>query len=138
MTLGYRGNAGWRDMSEYVVHFAKDDPGRTSAYDSMLKILGSGKIHAYTPFGAARSLDVLEDTQKSACFSEIPLDRLNRLVARRSQYGIGFRQDVLVRAGGARVWYLDNDGKPATAFRELKAQFVRSLMDTESPMEYRA
>ena len=26
MSLGYRGNDEWRDMSEYVVHFTKDTP----------------------------------------------------------------------------------------------------------------
>src|SRR5262245_7804519 len=90
MPLGYRGNASWRDMSEYVVHFTKDVGESTSAYSSMLSILSAGEIGSYTRFGAARSLDALGDTQNSACFSEIPLDRLNRLVYRRSQFGIGF------------------------------------------------
>ena len=37
MPLGYRNNGNWRDMSECVVHFTKDD--EESAYDRMLSIL---------------------------------------------------------------------------------------------------
>lgn len=55
MALGYRGNASWRDMSEYVVHFTKDLVG-TSAYDSMLGILSEGRLRTGEPLGAARKL----------------------------------------------------------------------------------
>ena len=132
MTLGYRGNADWRDMSEYVVHFAKAGPDPLSAYTSMLSILSSGTVRAHTRFGSARNLDALGDTQQSACFSEIPLDRLDRLVTRRSQYGVGFRQDVLAREGGARVWYLDRGSPAEIAFQELKSKLIGPPMDTEN------
>ena len=85
MPIGYRGHADWRDMSEYVVHFAKDVPGGKSAYNSMISILYSGKLEARTRFGAIRWSDALGDSQGSVCFSEIPLDRLDRLVQRRSK-----------------------------------------------------
>lgn len=123
LATGYRGNPDWRDMSEYAVHFTKASP-TLSAYDVMMKILWEGRIQATGPLGAARHLAELGDSQKSACFSEIPLDLLARLIARRSLYGVGFRQDVLVNHGGARVWYLDRDGPAAAAFQEV----VRSAM----------
>lgn len=133
MPMGYRGHTNWRDMSEYVVHFTKDTP-ESAAYSSMISILYKRVVSARTRFGAARGLDVLGESQQSACFSEVPLDRLDRLVERRSSYGIGFLQDVLVRAGGGRVWYVDNDSDLAASFRQLMAQYVRSPMDVSSPL----
>jgi hypothetical protein len=124
MPLGYRGNPSWRDMSEYVVHFSKDDPPTTSAYSVMLSILASGTVKSINRFGSARNLDALGETQESACFSEIPLDRLDRLVARRSHYGIGFRQDILTSAGGARVWYLDRGSPIEAAFQKTKGSLI--------------
>jgi hypothetical protein len=109
VTLGYRGHADWRDMSEYVVHFAKETPDR-SGYDTIMSILSEQRLMAGGEFGIARGLNGLGNTQKSVCFSEVPLDRLDRLVDRRgTKYAIGFRQDVLVQAGGGRVWYVDKD-----------------------------
>lgn len=105
MPLGYRGNPNWRDMSEYVVHFTKDSD--QSAYNVMLSILSSAHLRPSGPFGVARGLTSPEFPQDSVCFSEIPLDMLDRLVESRSQYGLGFHQRTLVRAGGARVWYVD-------------------------------
>ena len=133
MSTGYRGNPDWRDMSEYAVHFTKRaDP--TSPYDVMIKILWEGRINAVTAFGAARKLTQLGDSQKAACFSEIPLGLLERLIERRSLYGIGFRQDILVAAGGARVWYLDNEGAAAASFNALIASAITSGADPDNPL----
>jgi hypothetical protein len=95
-------------MSEYVVHFTKPNGG-FGAWDVLARILECGVIEARNSFGAARQLGALHPTQQCTCYSEIPLDRLDRLVERRSPYGIGFNQEVLLRRGGARVWYLDRD-----------------------------
>ena len=110
--MGYRGHDDWRDMSDYVVHFTKENEG-ASAYECMLAILATRLIKARTAFGAATNVAGLGDSQMCACFSEIPLDMLDRLVARRSTYGIGFHQNVVVGEGGGRVWYLD-PGTPQT------------------------
>lgn len=118
MPLGYRGNATWRDMSEYVVHFAKSS-SNDSAFDVMMSILSEGRIEARTRFGAARSVHSVEG-QYAACFSEIPLDLLDRLVHRRgTRHGIGFRQEHVVAAGGGRVWYVENQTAAAQAVRDL-------------------
>ena len=114
MILGYRGNPDWRDMSEFVVHFTKaSDDG--SALDNLCSILADGKIRPSGPFGWARRLMMLGDTQKAACFSEIPLDLLDRLIGRRSLYGIGFHQSVLLDRGGGRVWYVDRNSEVGVA-----------------------
>jgi hypothetical protein len=104
-------------MSEYAVHFTKD--GDMSAYSTMLRIRGSGTLLAGRTFGAARGLAALGDTQRAVCFSEVPLDRRDRLIERRSFYGIAFHQDLLVRAGGNRVWYVDEQGPVAQVVRGM-------------------
>jgi len=129
LSTGYRGNPDWRDMSEYAVHFTKAS-GTTSAYDVMTNILWEERINATGPLGAATNLTALGDSQKSACFSEIPLDLLARLIDRRSLYGIGMRQDFLVDNGGARVWYLDKDAPAAEAFKEVVRQAMEGGIDS--------
>lgn len=83
---GYREHADWRDMSDFVVHFTKDYDGRT-AYDNSLSILYDGVIRATTAYGQARTLVGLGSSQRCACFSEIPLDLIDRLVQRRTWWG---------------------------------------------------
>jgi hypothetical protein len=130
---GYRGHPDWRDMSEYAVHFTKP-AGLKSAYDVMTTILSEGRIIASGPWGAARKIPGLSLSQHSACFSEIPLDLLDRLVERRSKYGIGFRQDFLIKRGGGRVWYLDKDGVPAYNFNRQINTAVAGGVDPNDPL----
>ncbi len=118
-------------MSEYAVHFTKE--GDTTAYSTMLKILSSGTLVPGGPFGAARGLGALGETQRSVCFSEIPLDQLDRLVERRSQYGIAFRQDFLIRSGGGRVWYVDEGGPLAQVVRGMVSARAVPGMQPEDP-----
>jgi hypothetical protein len=116
--VGYRGHDDWRDMSDYLVHFTKSSEGVT-AFGAMTKILAGGYIEARNAFGCATNVNGLGESQHCACFSEIPLDMLDRLVSRRSQYGIGFHQSTVVPKGGARVWYLDPDTPSRSAFRSM-------------------
>ena len=118
-------------MSEYVVHFTKD--GQRPAYDQMMSILSSRRLEAGGPFGIARGLGGPNFTQRSVCFSEVPLDRLDRLVERRSRYGIGFIQEALLAAGGGRVWYVNKDTALADAVQMLRSEKVGPPMATDSP-----
>jgi hypothetical protein len=59
---------------------------------------------------------------------------LDRLVLRRSRYGIGFRQDFLVSNGGARVWYLDVEGEVADSFGELVRAKLSGAIDAIDPL----
>ena len=113
-------------MSEYVVHFTRDTDDR-SASETLNVILDAGRLEpGPRSFGAARKLAALGDSQRVVCFSEIPLDRLNRLIERRgSRCGVGFTQDWIIQAGGARVWYVDRDSAAHTAFQELFSQRLR-------------
>ena len=121
--MGYRGHADWRDMSDYVVHFTKDNAG-VSAYDSMISVLASGNIEARSSFGCATNVNGLGQSQHCACLSEIPLDMLDRLVERRSKYGIGFHQRTVLPKGAGRVWYLDQ----GTPHRDAMQSLVSSAM----------
>ena len=88
------------DMSDYVVHFTKPS-ARSSAYDVMLSILASGQLRASGPYGIAAGIAPDPDGQKVVCFSEAPLDALNRIVRARGLYGIAFSKRFLIARGGA-------------------------------------
>lgn len=124
--LGYRGNPTWRDMSEYVVHFCR-------TRQALIDILTSGDIEGRTPFGWAREFEQEREaarrrgeqlhgypTQKSVCLSEVPLDLLDRLVARRGFWGLGFRKQSVIDDGGAPVWYVEKDTALASALTGLQ------------------
>jgi hypothetical protein len=126
VVLGYRGNPTWRDMSEYVVHFCR-------TREALTAILTSGAIEGRTPFGWAREFEQDRDaahqrgenlhgypTQKSVCLSEVPLDLLDRLVARRGPWGLGFRKQSVIDDGGAPVWYVEKDTVLARALTGLQ------------------
>jgi hypothetical protein len=110
---------GWSDMSPYVVHFTKTwDKG--DEYSRLWTIVTEERVEpGPEPFGAARGIPGILESQRSACFSEVPLDQLGRLVSRRSSFGLAFRKELLVSRGGAPVWYLGIDGPTADAFKEM-------------------
>jgi hypothetical protein len=124
--LGYRGNPTWRDMSEYVVHFCR-------TRGALIDILESEFIEGRKPFGWSREFERERDaarqrrerlrdypTQKSVCLSEVPLDLLDRLIARRGPWGLGFTKKSVVTDGGAPVWYVEKDTELASALEVLQ------------------
>jgi hypothetical protein len=112
MSLGFRGNDEWRDMSEYLVHLTNQVAFR--------RILRDGELRASPKsFGAARRVRDVEVPQQSVCLSEIPLDYLSRLVDRRGNFGVGFAKRSVAMTGGAPVWYLRKDSPVAAVFKRL-------------------
>ena len=129
---GYAGHSDWRDMSEYVVHFTKSS--HVAAPENLLAILGDARLNpGLDASGAGRGLGALGGTQRCVCLSEVPLDLLERLVRRRSPYGVGFTKDFVIDRGGDRVWYLDREGLAASAFEELKRDRLDSF-DVGDPL----
>ncbi|WP_162908122.1 abortive infection system antitoxin AbiGi family protein [Allorhizocola rhizosphaerae] len=120
--LGYRRDPKWRDMSDYLVHFTKSE-------EDLVSILQDGEIRAGGPFGSATNLEERLRSQKSVCLSEIPLDQLNRLMARHGRYGLGFTRDYVRQQGGARVWYLDHGTPAHVAFNEMVRQAMIGGVD---------
>lgn len=107
-------------MSDYVVHFAKDYKDK-DAYTNMLSILGNRVIRALNPFGLGRSKAPDPSSQNVVCFSEIPLHLLTRLADRRSEYGIVFKKDLVIRRKGNPVLYAYNGQPIAIAIKKLIA-----------------
>ncbi len=136
---GYRGESGWDDMSEYVVHFTRaakpPEQNPDKPYWDHLSILWDQRlIPSDQRWGIARHDSRLGDSQRAVCFAEVPLPFVGRIADRRgSRYGIGFRQEFVRRQGAARVWYLDKDEPAATAFEQLLHEHRRSF-DTDDPL----
>ena len=132
--MGYRGHDGWTDMSDYVVHFTRDESARGGGYDPWIGILRDGELRpGPSPFGAAKNIEELLEHNRCVCFSEIPLDMLDRLVSRRSEYGIGFHKDYIVRKGGAPLWYLDRAGPQAQHIGDEIQRRIDDGIDLDDP-----
>lgn len=110
----------WTDMSDYVVHFAKDNRDK-DAYTNMLGILSNRVIRARNPFGICRKKAPDPLSQNAVCFSEIPLHLLGRLADKRSEYGIVFRKDFVIHRNGNPILYAYKDQTVANAIKKLIA-----------------
>lgn len=108
----------WTDMSDYVVHFARDYE-KKSAYENMLSILGRRIIKARNPFGFMRDKAPAPKSQRVACFSEVPLHRLRRLAEVRSEYGIVFRKDFVIHRGANPIMYAYRDHDVTAALKKI-------------------
>lgn len=104
----------WRDMSDYLIHF-------TSEEENFKQILSSGTLKRGKPYGFRRfrSEEVVRERHRSVCFSEIPLDQLSRLSARKGRYDIGFSKKYLQHKGGTRVWYIEKESPQAQAIHVI-------------------
>ena len=141
----YRGED-YADMSEYVVHFTKDNGPRPplphdadertrfyrriqgdkkSPYWNMLSILYEGHLKPgrERAFGSAKNLAWLGDMNHAVCFSEVPFTYLRRITDRYSQYGIAFKQKFVAAHLAARVWYLDVGSVHEKVWLDLLAHF---------------
>lgn len=126
--LGYLGNEGWRDLSDYLVHLTggRHGDGRTA----LASILSTGVVVPTglddgRGVGTVRSVEWLSGTQYAACLSEIPLGWLGRLADRHGHFGVGFTKEYVRSLGGAPVWYLWKDSPAAELVQELVRQAMR-------------
>lgn len=126
--LGDRRDSTWADMSQFVVHFT-DNP------DTLAKILTAGLLRASGPYGFswARKIPEVAGRHYSVCFSEVPLDNLERLIHSHGNYGIGFTKDFVRSNQGARVWYVDQGSLQARQLNEL-LEDLRRRKDFNHPM----
>jgi hypothetical protein len=105
-------------LGEFVSRIRYHGQLDRTGYDPWIKILGGRTLKTGAkPLGAARRVPGIEDSQLVVCFSEIPLDMLDRLVERRSLYGLGFSKATIVGKGGAPLWYLGKEGEQAPIVR---------------------
>ncbi|GAA4237633.1 hypothetical protein GCM10022254_50270 [Actinomadura meridiana] len=124
--LGYAGYPDWRDMSEYLVHLTDEF--------AMNAILRQRAIKAMKAFGAATNVAGLGDSQQAACLSEIPLDRLDRLVERHGEWGLGFLKSYIRCRNGGPVWYTHRDSDLAEAVFQTVRQAMCGGVDPEDPL----
>jgi hypothetical protein len=106
---------GRRSLSELfngLRHLREQD---RTGYFPWREIIGGQELRAGTkPLGIARWVQEVKPLHRVVCFSEIPLDMLDRLHTRRSLYGLGFRKDFIISKGGAPLWYLDKESAQAS------------------------
>lgn len=126
--LGDRRDASWGDMSQFVVHFTKTP-------EVFAKILASGFLRASGPFGFSWARNVVEvrELHSSVCFSEVPLDKIDRLMRRHGTYGIAFTKDFIRRQQGARVWYIEQGSQQARSMNETLFE-LKSRSDFTHPI----
>lgn len=124
--LGARKDPKWRDMSDYLVHF-------TSSAATLLSILYAQQVEARRPYGWARKDTRTRARHLSACFSEAPIDQLDRLVKRHGQFGIAFSREYVLSRGGQRVWYLQQEGLQEELFNAFSPLF-RTDPDRRDPL----
>jgi len=156
-SIGACNRGHYEDMSPWAVHFTTpnqtqpiEEPLRkgwieglldflerrrledTTGYWNSLSILGSGFIRPFAePHGAGKDVPEVADLHRSSALSEIPLHLLDRLIQNRSPYGVGFHQDALIRAGGARVWYVEDPGPIAATIQSQVQTRVNAGVDPE-------
>lgn len=121
----------WHDISSYVVHFVK----QPDAYSTIMSILSEGRlVRGEQPFGAARHVRAIRESQRAVCLSEIPLGHLARLVDRRkSCHGIGFTKRLAIDQGAAPLWYLEEGSHAQQAFASLVNRAAKNL-DPADPL----
>lgn len=120
--LGDHRDPTWSDMSQYLVHFTKDP-------QVFAEILATGLLRASGPFGFswARRVEGVRDRHLSVCFSEVPLDNIERLMRRRGSYGIAFTKAFIRSRQGARVWYIDKGSQQARSL----GRYLHKVMAAE-------
>jgi len=120
-----------RQFLAEIRYIGQQDP---TGYHPWMQILGEGLLRpGDKPLGAARRVPEVEHLHRVVCFSEIPLDMLDRLIERRSLYGIGFNKGFLVSKGGAPLWYLDKEGDHASIIRAQIEERVAAGVDPNDP-----
>lgn len=119
------------EMLAEIGYISQQDP---TGYQPWMQILGGRVLNpGAKPLGAARRIPEVEHLHRVVCFSEIPLDMLDRLIERRSLYGIGFSKAFIVSKGGAPLWYLDKEGEQAPIIRAQIDERVAAGVDPDDP-----
>jgi hypothetical protein len=125
-------------MTEHVVHLTKGTNAQ-EAYDNIIGILARQTIEARTPFGFARHLAPDPTSQHAVCFSEVPVDLLERIAGRRipdpeGWHGIGFSKISVIERGGGPVFYAYAGTPHEQAARELVRRALTGETPTDDPI----
>ena len=108
-------------------------PGRLLVL--MLAILWGGVLKRGSPFGAARKVASVTESQRVVCFSETPFGFLDRLVERRgTRYGICFHKRFLQDQGAAPIWYIGFGTPQHRALRSMMEAAERRGAGPDDPI----
>jgi hypothetical protein len=111
------------------------DATDTSGYRSSLSILWEGHVRPTRyPMGVAAHVTEVAERNRSACFSESPLNDLKRLIETRSLYGVGFEQTFLEIHGGERVLYVPPGSDEEISWRRAVADACVGGVDPTDPL----
>jgi hypothetical protein len=109
----------WEDMSNYVVHFTKEESSG-SAYDAIMSILYNCYLAPAHSFGIGKDKAPPQSNQQAVCFSEIPPGQWSRLEERRgTKHGLAFTKQFVIAHGGGPIWYAWKDTPHWEAIQEL-------------------
>jgi hypothetical protein len=134
-----RAEANWHDMSAHVVHLVRA-ASASEAYDNIISILADGRLEARSPFGAARANAPDVTSQRCVCLSEMPVDQLGRIIARRlpsdrsAWHGIAFSKTFLVERGGGPILYAYDGTPQAEAVQRLMREARRGTNPAAHPI----
>lgn len=122
---------GREDISQFIVHLTRDDSktfssGGATAKENFARIIKNRIIGAYRPHCLYnKKLETLDKTVaktiwkalKVACFTEVPLNQLHRLVGeipgrtiKLEPYGIVFKKEFIIEKGGQPAIYVNSYG----------------------------
>jgi len=106
-------------MSDFVVHFTTTKDGGDD-HKTMMSIYASRQLKPRSAFGIGTKKAPAASEQKAVCFSEIPPGEWDRLVQRReTKYGIAFKKEFVISAGGGLIWYAWKDTPHWQTLQEL-------------------
>ena len=92
---------------ELVARIEFEGRRERTGYSPWIKILGSGTLKpGIKPLGVGRTIAELRERHRSVCFSEIPLDMLDRLITGGASTGSVFARTSSLLAGEHRcgIW----------------------------------
>ncbi|MBU0574484.1 MAG: hypothetical protein KKH83_08440 [Candidatus Margulisbacteria bacterium] len=125
----------YRESPSHVVHLTKPFRGEPPL-KCLVNILKERKISAFNNFGLAREFasnfrrahpDAKLRTQKTVCFTAVPLHWLPSVCRRRnSEFGLGFTKSWLTHKNGNHVIYAEKDKPLFNAFKALTDEARRS------------
>jgi hypothetical protein len=126
-------------MSAHVVHLVRGASSQ-DAYWSIIGILSSGRLVAQNSFGIAKSSAPVAASQRAVCFSEAPVEMLDRIARRRvpegprGWHGIGFTKEFMVERGGGPILYAYDGSPQSDAIRSMMRMALASPQPDKHPI----
>lgn len=107
----------------------------TDDLSTLAAIVRDGRLRAVNAYGAVRNHQLLRESQRVVCLSEIALEDRDRLADRHGDFGVAFRTSWAKANGAGPIWYLSRDTDPQQRLFELVRQLAyRQPPDIADPL----